>query len=69
MKTLTTVVIMMLISSCLFAQKGSKKQYAQGITGTWKLIEFADFDSVTNAWKYRYGKNLRGYFTYTPAGC
>jgi hypothetical protein len=68
MKTLITVVTIMLLSSCLFAQKGSKKQKDKVIAGTWKLIEFADFDSVTNAWKYRYGKNPRGYFTYTPGG-
>ncbi len=35
------------------------------LVGTWKLIEFADLDSLTGQWKYRYGKLPRGYFTYT----
>jgi catechol 2,3-dioxygenase-like lactoylglutathione lyase family enzyme len=38
------------------------------IVGTWRLVEFADMDSVTHEWKYRYGKNPRGYFTYTKNG-
>lgn len=38
------------------------------IAGTWRLVEFADMDSVTHEWKYRYGKNPRGYFTYTKNG-
>jgi hypothetical protein len=36
--------------------------------GTWKLIEFSDFDSATSKWTYRYGKNPKGYFTYTKSG-
>ena len=40
----------------------------KGIVGTWRLVEFADFDSVTNVWINRYGKNPRGYFTYTNSG-
>lgn len=40
----------------------------KGIVGTWKLVEFADFDSVSNAWVYRYGKNPKGYFIYTAGG-
>ncbi|MBN8576847.1 MAG: lipocalin-like domain-containing protein [Cytophagales bacterium] len=35
------------------------------LAGTWKLIEFADLDSLTGNWIYRYGKNPKGYFTYT----
>jgi len=35
------------------------------LVGTWRLIEFADLDSLTGNWGYRYGKNPKGYFTYT----
>ena len=35
------------------------------LAGTWKLIEFSDFDTVTGIWTYPYGKHPRGYFTYT----
>ena len=38
------------------------------LTGTWKLVEFADLDSATSTWTYAYGKNPKGYFTYTRNG-
>jgi len=38
------------------------------LTGTWRVIEFADLDSVTLKWKNPYGKNPKGYFTYTRTG-
>jgi len=41
---------------------------AKGIVGTWKLVEFADFDSSSNTWVHRYGKNPKGYFIYTAGG-
>ncbi len=41
---------------------------AKGIAGIWKLVEFADYDSVSNTWINRYGKNPRGYFIYSPGG-
>lgn len=41
---------------------------AKGIVGTWKLVDFADFDSASNTWIYRYGKNPKGYFIYTAGG-
>lgn len=45
-------------------------QYSYGQTknqlvGTWRLIEFADLDTLTGKWGFRYGKNPKGYFTYT----
>jgi Lipocalin-like domain len=41
---------------------------AKGIAGVWRLVEFADFDSASNTWLHRYGKNPKGYFIYTAAG-
>jgi hypothetical protein len=38
------------------------------LVGTWRLVEFADFDSATSTWAYAYGKNPKGYFTYTRNG-
>ncbi|HEY0668158.1 MAG TPA: lipocalin-like domain-containing protein [Sphingobacteriaceae bacterium] len=35
------------------------------LVGTWRLIEYADLDTLTGKWIYPYGKNPRGYFTYT----
>ena len=41
---------------------------AKGIAGIWKLVAFSDFDSVSQTWMHRYGKNPRGYFIYSPGG-
>ncbi len=38
------------------------------LIGTWRLIEFSDLDSTTSKWTYQYGKNPKGYFTYTRSG-
>jgi len=38
------------------------------IVGTWRLIEFIDLDTTKGEWIYRYGKNPKGYFTYTKSG-
>ena len=35
------------------------------LVGTWRLIEYTDLDTLTHKWTYPYGKNPRGYFTYT----
>lgn len=46
------------------AARAETKQESK-LVGTWRLIEFTDFDSATLAWTYPYGKNPKGYFTYT----
>ena len=38
------------------------------LAGTWRLVEFADLDPATSTWTYAYGKNPKGYFTYTRNG-
>ena len=38
------------------------------LAGTWRLIEFTDLDTLSGKWIYRFGKNPRGYFTYTKNG-
>ena len=45
-----------------FAQNTSKEI---SIVGTWRLIEYSDLDSATGEWIYAFGKNPKGYFTYT----
>lgn len=58
------------ISSGQIKKNGSKGKVITNpnkLVGTWKLIEFADLDSLTGQWKYRYGKHPRGYFTYTKS--
>lgn len=55
------LVAVMFIAAC--QPKQSNK-----LVGTWKLIEYADFDSVTGKWTHPYGDHPRGYFTYTNSG-
>jgi len=43
----------------------SSNKQANKLVGTWRLIEYADLDTLTGKWTYPYGKNPRGYFTYT----
>ncbi len=38
------------------------------ITGTWRLVEFADLDTATSTWTYPYGRNPKSFFTYTKNG-
>ena len=48
--------------------KPAESKHSTGIAGIWRVVEFADFDSTTNVWVDRYGKNPKGYFIYTPGG-
>ena len=38
------------------------------LVGTWRLIEYSDFDTVTRKWVHPYGDHSKGYFTYTNSG-
>jgi len=38
------------------------------LVGTWRLIEYSDFDTVTKKWTHPYGDHPKGYFTYTNSG-
>jgi hypothetical protein len=69
------LALLMTFSFNLFAQikiKSNKinklKNHPGTIIGTWKLIEHTDLDTISGKWIYRYGKNPRGYFTYTKSG-
>lgn len=70
-----TVLLVLTITSFSFGQGKVKskqstktKTQATSIVGTWKLIEFVNLDTLNGEWIYRYGKNPRGYFTYTKSG-
>ena len=75
MKHLRFLFIMILVihvTHFSYGQAKSKINKTDSVTvpsnilvGTWRLIEFADIDTLTGKWGNRYGKNPRGYFTYT----
>ncbi|ULQ53363.1 lipocalin-like domain-containing protein [Flavihumibacter fluvii] len=69
------LLLVMTVTSSSFGQskiKTNKPKIAttqlEKLIGTWRLIEFSDLDSATSRWTYRYGKNPKGYFTYTKSG-
>ena len=69
------LLFVLTLTSSSFGQgkiKSSKPKIAttelENLIGTWRLIEFSDLDSATLQWTYRYGKNPKGYFTYTKSG-
>lgn len=69
MNRLTAILFLLLVPTCtLFAQRKTKTSEPEKLIGTWRLIEFADLDSATSTWTYSYGKNPKGYFTYTKSG-
>ena len=76
MKRLSLFFLFVLtVTSSSFGQgkiKSSKPKIVttqiEKLIGTWRLIEFSDLDSATSQWTHRYGKNPKGYFTYTKSG-
>lgn len=70
MKTISLFTSSLLVAFTMLisCNNADTSKPAKGIAGTWRLVEFADFDSTANVWVYRYGKNPKGYFIYTPSG-
>ena len=73
MKKITTILFLYLLHNLSYAQvTGNNKTTGviktDPIVGTWRLVDFADLDSISQTWKYRYGRNPRGFFTYTKSG-
>ena len=60
--TIVTVV------SCNYDREKTEKLKSNKLVGTWRLIEYSDFDSVANKWIHPYGTHPKGYFTYTNSG-
>jgi len=67
------VFYLFLVTSCQKNQNNTvedtinnikEEEITKSIVGTWKLIDYADFNESENKWEYPYGK-VKGYFTYT----
>jgi len=54
--------------SCKQAKTENNIIKKNSLVGTWRLVEYSDFDTATNKWTHPYGENPRGYFTYTNNG-
>ena len=70
-KTIQLIISFTLINfffSCKSGQTGNKIAGESRLVGTWRLIEYSDFDTVTKKWTHPYGDHPKGYFTYTNSG-
>lgn len=67
-KYLILFLILLTINSCGSDKLKNNEREKNNIVGTWKLIEYSDFNLNTNNWTNPYGNNPRGYFTYTKSG-
>ena len=62
------VIAMSLSISCNTRNTKKNEAAANQLAGTWRLLEYTDFDTVTGKPKYPYGEHPNGYFTYTKNG-
>jgi hypothetical protein len=62
------VVIIGCLLFAFFLSNAQSGKNNKSIVGIWRLVEFADYDSVSHTWVHRYGKNPRGYFIYSAGG-
>ena len=75
MRNKTSTILIAFLAALLFltasVQAQTKKvntSLPNPLVGTWRLIEYANLDSATGKWEEPYGKNPKGYFTYTKTG-
>jgi len=54
--------------SCKPAKTENNSTKTNRLAGTWRLIEYSDFDTITGKWTHPYGEHPKGYFTYTKTG-
>ena len=70
MKERYLIIILLLVTaiSCNYDKEKANSRKQNKLVGTWKLVEYADFDTVNNKWTHPYGDHPKGYFTYTSSG-
>ncbi len=66
------VIFLLIVTTFYFSCASDESKISivnkRSLTGTWKLIAYADFDTLTKKWKNPYGDHPKGYFTYTSSG-
>lgn len=65
---LIILLAVFVIFSCNSEKKRANEKKANKLVGTWRLIEYTDYDSVNNKWINPYGEHPKGFFTYTNSG-
>ena len=54
--------------SCNSNNKEGIEKNKNKLVGTWRLVDYADYDTVAKKWIHPYGAHPKGYFTYTNTG-
>lgn len=67
-KTELLILLVVLTFGCNHDKTGTSENKTNQLKGTWRLIEYSDFDSLSGKWIHPYGEHPRGYFTYTNSG-
>lgn len=73
MKSKHALIVILIITfcfsiSCHQVTTGKAEINSNKLAGTWRLIEYTDYDSVTGKSTHPYGEHPKGYFTYTKGG-
>lgn len=50
---LVILLIVIAVFSCNSHEKKANEKNVNKLVGTWRLIEYTDFDSINNKWKFR----------------
>jgi len=72
MKSISIIILLIFVQTLGHGQSKNRTKaldkkvaHSNKLVGTWRLVEYSDLDSLTGEWKHKYGKNPKGYFTYT----
>lgn len=65
---LIILVTVIAVISCNADNENTYGKNKNKLVGTWRLIEYSDYDTVNNKWTHPYGEHPKGYFTYTNSG-
>ncbi len=58
----------MVVFSCNNDKGMPSNKERSSLVGTWRLIEYTDYDSMNHKWINPYGLHPKGFFTYTSTG-
>lgn len=72
MKSISIIILLIFVQTFGHGQSKNRTKaldkkvaHSNKLVGTWRLVEYSDLNSLTGEWKHKYGKNPKGYFTYT----
>lgn len=68
MRHLIILLTVIAVISCDADKENTDERNKNKLVGTWRLIEYSDYDTITKKWTPPYGEHPKGYFTYTNSG-